>query len=192
MRKIKFNDCIIVSKFSEHSKIKNKVLSLIGETDDEKYVLNDSYYGDSISKLDWNRCDDMNRDWVKSILPSLSKEIIEMMSDQAYTSLKLSEIWYQQYEENDKHGWHIHGEHFTGVYYLEYPPSCSKTRICSPFDLRSKDLDVVEGDIIIFPSHWIHSGLPNGKERKTIISFNFSADVHKLNTKILNLTQPTT
>ena len=34
-------------------------------------------------------------------------------------------------------------------------------------------MDTVEGDLIIFPAHYIHRGLPNNDLRKTIISFNF-------------------
>ena len=186
MRKIKFSDCIILSKFSKHIQIKEQVLSLIDKSNDKKYALDDSYYTDSVSKLDWDKCHKMDRDWVKVILPHLSKEITNMMRPQAYTSLKLPEIWYQQYQEGDTHGWHIHGEHFTGVYYLEYPISCSKTKVCSPFNLNSQEIEVEEGDIILFPSHWIHTGPPNGKERKTIISFNFSADTKKLNVNLID------
>ena len=76
--------------------------------------------------------------------------------------------------EGDRHGWHIHGEHYTGVYYLEYPKGCARTQICSPYDLKGRYIDVEEGDFIIFPSHWIHRSLPNSKKRKTIISYNFS------------------
>ena len=47
-------------------------------------------------------------------------------------------MWYQQYLNGDTHGWHIHGQHFTGVYYLEFPDGCSKTEVCSPFNLKSK------------------------------------------------------
>ena len=36
-----------------------------------------------------------------------------------------------------------------------------------------KQIDVVEGDFIVFPAHCIHRGLPNKKIRKTIVSFNF-------------------
>ena len=38
---------------------------------------------------------------------------------------------------------------------------------------KEYDVDVVEGDIIVFPAHWIHKGNINNKDRKTIISFNF-------------------
>ena len=48
--------------------------------------------------------------------------------------------------------------------------------------MKIHDVDAREGDIIIFPSHWIHrSGNPNSKSRKTIVSFNFSVEGNALN-----------
>ena len=49
-------------------------------------------------------------------------------------------------------------------------------KICSattPYDFKTKQIDAVEGDLIVFPAHCIHRGLPNKKIRKTIVSFNF-------------------
>ena len=56
---------------------------------------------------------------------------------------------------------------------MEYPEGCGKTRVSSPYNLEGHDVDAVEGDIIIFPAHWVHRGSANNKDRKTIISFNF-------------------
>ena len=97
----------------------------------------------------------------------------EVIASIGYAKAVIKNVWYQQYLEGDTHGWHIHGQHYTGVYYLEFPEGCSKTEICSPFDLTKKQIDVVEGDFIVFPAHCIHRGLPNKKIRKTIVSFNF-------------------
>ena len=93
----------------------------------------------------------------------------------------MKSIWFQQYLEDGGHGWHIHGQHYTGVYYLEYSDGCGKTEICSPYNLKRMQIDVKEGDMIIFPAHWIHRGTANGKNRKTIISFNFDIIADKLN-----------
>ena len=93
------------------------------------------------------------------------------------TGMSLVKIWYQQYLEGNTHEWHIHGNHFTGVYYLEYSKGNGKTEICSPYSMRTVKLTPKEGDIIIFPAHWIHRALPNNKKRKTIISFNFDLEM---------------
>ena len=147
MKKIKINDCICHSKIKNHLHIKNLILSEIDKCVDDKMNTLDSYHTDSISKLDWNKSNDIERPWVKIFLSEFGKDIQEVISGMAYSTINVVDIWYQQYLEGDTHGWHIHGQHFTGVYYLEFPKGCS--------------------------AHYIHRGLPNTKKRKTIISYNF-------------------
>ena len=78
--------------------------------------------------------------------------------------------------EGDTHGWHTHGQTYTGVYYLEFPDKASRTELYSPFNFKKHTIKAKEGDIVIFPSHWIHRGPCNPSKRKTIVSFNF--EVH--------------
>ena len=182
MKKIKFNDCICLSSIKDHLNIKSDLLYEIAQTDGERLDMKDKYYTDSISKLDWYKCKDFTRRWVNIFMPYFSDEIVRIMGSMGYNDVELYEMWYQQYLENDTHGWHIHGQQFTGVYYLEFPKGCSNTEIRSPFDFQTKQIDVVEGDIIIFPAHFVHRGLPNTKQRKTIISFNFDVIADKPDT----------
>ena len=180
MTKIQIDDCICHSKIKEHSKIRDSILSEIEKTSDSDLTQNDSFYTDSISKLDWNISADPNRPWLKIFLPVFLENLQEIIISLGYLKLNIKNVWYQQYLEGDTHGWHIHGEHFTGVYYLEFPEGCSKTEIVSPYDLKVTKIDVVEGDFVIFPAHYIHRGLPNTKKRKTIISYNFSIDATQI------------
>jgi len=73
------------------------------------------------------------------------------------------------------HSWHTHGENFTGVYYVELNEKSPKTQIVNPFDSHSVyELDVSEGDMVIFPSYTLHRAAKMTNDiRKTIISFNF-------------------
>ena len=135
-----------------------------------------NFYTDSISKLDWNKSADIERPWVKIFLSVFLKNLQEAISSIGYTQAVIKNVWYQQYLEGDTHGWHIHGEQYTGVYYLEFPEGCSQTEIVSPYNFKVDKIDVVEGDFVVFPAHCIHRGLPNNKKRKTIISYNFSID----------------
>jgi len=173
MKKIEISDCICHGKVEKHSLIRDKILKEISYTEDGSLKEKDSYYYDSIAKLDWDLCKDFTRPWTEIFVPEFIDTVIPMISSMGYTSIHIVDMWYQQYMEGDTHGWHIHGQHFTGVYYLEYPEGCSKTEVCSPFNLKAKQMDTVEGDLIIFPAHYIHRGLPNNDLRKTIISFNF-------------------
>ena len=173
MKKIRVDDCICHSKIKDHSKIRDSILYEILRSKSDSLKVTDRYYSDNISRLDWSLARDLTRKWVSIFIPSFVDEITRVMGSMAYNEVELFEMWYQQYLEGDKHGWHIHGQHYTGVYYLEYPKGCSKTEVCSPFNFNKKQIDVEEGDIIVFPAHFIHRGLPNSNFRKTIISFNF-------------------
>ena len=174
MKKIRVEDCICHSKIKDHLKIRDSILYEILRSKSDSLKVTDRYYSDNISRLDWSLARDLSsRKWVSILLPSFMDEVTRVMGSMAYNEVELFEMWYQQYLKGDKHGWHIHGQHYTGVYYLEYPKGCSKTEVCSPFNFNKKQLDVEEGDIIIFPAHFIHRGLPNSNFRKTIISFNF-------------------
>ena len=182
MHKIEFSDCIIHTKVRAHLEIRDRMLKQIAEADEGPLYAKDEYYSDNISKHDWDSGRDFNRPWVRTFERHYKEVIGEAIDSMAYTATDTKSIWFQQYMEGDTHGWHIHGKHFTGVYYLEYNDECSKTEICSPYNLMNRmQIDVKEGDMIVFPSHWIHRGRANGKSRKTIISFNFDIIADRLN-----------
>lgn len=153
---------------------------------DEELQKVDGYYNDSISKLDFGESENFNREWVNIFLPHFEESLRSMINGMGYLGLKLHQVWYQQYHQGSGHGWHIHAYHFTGVYYLEFPKGSAATEICSPYNLRPKKFKAKEGDIIIFPSHWIHRAPANTSERKTIISFNFEIDIEKISLKRIN------
>ena len=178
MKKIRIDDCIVHGKIKEHLEIKDSILFEISKSSDGDLKQQDynNFYTDSISKLDWNKSADIERPWVKIFLSVFLKNLQEAISSIGYTQAVIKNVWYQQYLEGDTHGWHIHGEQYTGVYYLEFPEGCSQTEIVSPYNFKVEKIDVVEGDFVVFPAHCIHRGLPNNKKRKTIISYNFSID----------------
>ena len=180
MKKIQIDDCICHSKIKEHLDIKDSILSEIDKSSDGNLEQLDSFYTDSISKLDWNKSADIERPWLKIFLSVFLENLQEAIASIGYAKAVIKNVWYQQYLEGDTHGWHIHGEQYTGVYYLEFPEGCSQTEIVSPYNFKVEKIDVVEGDFIIFPAHCIHRGLPNTKKRKTIISYNFSIDATQI------------
>ena len=176
MKKIQIDDCICHSKIKEHLEIKNSILLEIEKSSDGDLEQKDPFYTDSISKLDWNISDNPDRPWLKIFLPVFIKNLQEVLTNLGYFKAVIKNVWYQQYLEGDTHGWHIHDDHFTGVYYLEFPEGCSQTEIVSPYSFKAAKIDAAEGDFVVFPAHYIHRGLPNSKKRKTIISYNFILD----------------
>ena len=169
-----------------HDMIRDLILSEISKTSDGKEDNDSLYSRDSVSKLDWDRSKDISRPWVRLFVPNFLETIEEFIRSMAYKKIELEDVWYQQYEKNDCHGWHIHGEHYTGVYYLEFPKGCSYTEFCSPYDLKAQKIEAEEGDVVIFPSHCIHRGPPNTGDRKTIISYNFRVDASHIDNVLVH------
>jgi len=182
--KIKFDACIYKMQLIDHDKIKNRLLELINETPYQETITDNrdpaTKWGSRISRCDWNYNDKKDRPWYKLFYPNFDLSVKKLMKESNYdTPLDVEDVWFQQYSDNDSHGWHIHRSQFTGVYYLEFPRGSAQTEIVSPFSNKKKKINVKEGDIIIFPSLWIHRATHNKTKRKTIISFNFNLDITK-------------
>lgn len=159
--------CGLQTKFAHHDAIKSELLHAI---DNESDVTTDCL---EISKLDWHNCEDFdNRAWVKIILDKLDQHFNGILPSIGYTQTHITQLWFQQYNENDTHKWHVHGDNYTGVYYLEFPVGSPTTQIID-HNNTTIDVNAREGDIIVFPSFFVHRSPPvSSKLRKTIISFN--------------------
>ena len=50
------------------------------------------------------------------------------MAPYGYRSLKVYNFFFQQYERDSRHDWHVHLEtQWVGVYYVELPPRTPRT-----------------------------------------------------------------
>lgn len=166
-----------IKALENHTKIKDDLLCDI-EMAEGKYLSNeDEYYTDNIAKYDWHINRNSDRPWVKKFEPLLRNEIRDIIDIFGFSDYTLAMMWYQQYLENGTHGWHTHSDNYTGVYYLEMPECTPQTQIVNPLNHREIiNLDVREGDIVLFPSFIIHRAPINkSNRRKTIISFDINA-----------------
>jgi len=128
----------------------------------------------TISKLDWFRSRDFNgRPWVNFVKDIIGGKLNTMVYRYyGLSGIKMHDLWFQQYVTGDTHGWHIHSQNFTGVYYLELPEEDNKTKLLSGQKLITPK--VKEGDICLFPAFTIHEAPKiTSTKRKTIISYNF-------------------
>jgi hypothetical protein len=176
IEKFSLDSFYLTFPFAEHQKLKNSILTAIDSQKCDSLVATDNYYTDNINKLDWNDNLNYNRDWVKIFKPAVDLLFNIVANAVGYQRCEINELWFQQYIENNTHGWHIHGRNFTGVYYLEFPENAPTTQLINPLD-QSKLIipKVKEGDIIIFPSYTIHRApVIKHNLRKTIISFNLN------------------
>lgn len=168
---IETNVPIIISKFLNHTLLKEKTLQLIEEFSDTSQVISNS--ADQISKTDWNTPDDEKK-YQTFIKPHLIQHTADLFKNYNAQGIRFGNIWFQQYNQDDTHDWHIHGLcHFTNVYFLELPCSTMKTEI-KDFYGNLINYEIEEGDIITFPSFFYHKSSKNISQRKTIISFNIN------------------
>ena len=129
----------------------------------------------TIGKLDWFRSKDFeNRPWVNLCWDMVTSKLNSMIYKQyGLNGIDMNDFWFQQYVIGDAHGWHIHSQNFTGVYYLELPEDDdNETKVLSGNEMITPE--VKEGDICLFPSFAIHSAPKiTSTKRKTILSYNF-------------------
>jgi hypothetical protein len=169
------NSPVAIAPFSKHSELKKQVLDDINVSLAENVK---TKQGSDITRCDWAMVN-LRRDWVHDFLPILEPEVLEIYKKLGYNSIKIYNIWFQQYEENSFHNWHVHTEcQWTNVYYLDLPKDCPQTEILDPISKTILKLDVREGDICCFTSFLIHRAPKNlANQRKTIISFNSGTNI---------------
>jgi hypothetical protein len=173
--KHQLNCYYILASLPEHNEIKDKVLFEIENNKQDSLFQMDQNYTDSISKVDWNREKDFERPWVKIALPPLLKFFEATKNLLEYDELLFHDIWFQQYINNDTHGWHTHAHNFTAVYYLELDKASPKTELIDPFYGTKIIPNVKEGDVLVFPSFVVHKAPTiSNNIRKTIVSCNLS------------------
>ena len=170
------NSFYLVDNIEHHSAIKDKVLNLIEELPVVQLHSDQDINTNVVNKLDWRDSENTERPWAKLFLPILQRKLQQMMHTVGYTGVNVGNLWFQQYVKNDRHTWHCHGETWVGIYYLELDPSSPITEIRDPLSKENIITpNVVEGDIILFPSYIIHRAPKMDSDiRKTIISFNFT------------------
>jgi uncharacterized RmlC-like cupin family protein len=175
MEKYKLDSAYVVKKFEEHENIKVDLLNLIDVATYESPKFDSSEV--NITKTDWS-FSTTNRDWVSYLSEPLVKNVLEMYAFLGYDGINISQIWFQQYLKDSEHGWHVHGNNFTNVYYLELPEGTPKTQLVNPYNQKEIiEIEVKEGDLLCFPSYVLHKAPKNNSnKRKTIISYNIDVN----------------
>ena len=131
--------------------------------------------GQSISNSDYHMNPSIYRPYIDLFSSKLFsyfskiKQIINSDHD-----IKFGNLWFQQYKNLDFHSWHSHPHaNLSGVYYLDLPDGASKTTF--RIGQTEFQVDVSEGDILIWPAWIPHTSKPNQSEHtKTVIAFNLN------------------
>ena len=175
MLKTKLDCAYLIAKFPYHDQLKSDLLQSISKGNSSCVI--DPGCDTNITSTDWNDATNFKREWVQRFINPFKEFGLSMYKELGYDGFTLHEIWFQQYQQSSGHGWHTHSSNFTNVYYLEMPDGAPKTKIVNPYNQTDViEIDVEEGDMLIFPSFVIHKASANTiKEQKTIISYNINA-----------------
>jgi len=165
----------IVTDIVEHQEKKQKFLDLI----EEMPLSSISNNLDNISKTDWN----LPKEQERKYLDEFYKMLIPYMNDMA-KKLKckrwnIDNGWFQVYNNNNTHQWHVHEKsNYTNVYYLHLPNDTIKTEIYDVVTGKTiDDLEVKEGQILTLPASTIHRSPENKtNQQKIVIAFNSNFD----------------
>ena len=150
-----------------HDKIKSKLLDIIENYEPVKE------YPDTISKTDFY---DSGKREYWNILNEGLEPLWKEISNKYWVEEWYSKLWFQQYCNNDFHGWHLHSEASISMsYLLELPDSRYSTEFIDSENNKRFQLNVCEGDVIIFPSYAIHRApIIKSDIRKTTIAINLN------------------
>ena len=176
IQKHQIDSVYAIADFEAHSLLKDRLLSLI-DMSSATSMINDVDEL-NVTKGDWPSALDNSRGWFQEIIKELNPHISNVFKEMGFSKFKVNEIWFQQYLGQASHGWHIHGSHYTNVYYLELDEDAPKTVLVNPYTREQFIPDVREGQTITFPSYVIHKSPDHFfKTRKTIISWNSDIDI---------------
>lgn len=167
MKSIPIEQQILIHPTVNHTQFKDLLLKQIEDAPYEKRTNND----ESISKTDYH-IKETQREWVKIFTLYTQNTLKDILNTLQFQSANFPSVWFQQYHTNDYHDFHHHPmSNYSGIYYLELSDN-TYTQIL--INNKITDIQVSEGDIVVFPSQVQHR-CPKiiSNTRRTIISFNF-------------------
>jgi len=167
MRTITIEQSILIQPTVNHTQFKDLLLKQIEKTTYEKRINNK----ESITKTDYH-IRETQREWVKIFTLNTQNTLQEIINTLQFEKAYFLSVWFQQYHTNDFHAFHHHGmSDYSGIYYLELSDNTYTQILVND---KIKDIEVSEGDIVVFPSQLRHRcPKVTTNNRRTIISFNF-------------------
>ena len=160
---------IFIIDVLEHNQYKDQLLKLIDEMPNRFF--------DQVSKTDWKLPKTVERKYLDLFCTKVIRSSMDKLKNYFESvpgrkkSWNISNGWFQQYNKNSHHPWHIHPDtNWTNSYFLELPDNNFKTEI--KHENKILEYDAKEGQLICFPAYLLHRSKPNGNKRKTTIAFN--------------------
>jgi hypothetical protein len=172
MKKIMVEVPVFIYSVENHTEVKSELLQLIEETPSGPYKTN----AEDIGNSDWITAPEIERPYYSKMIETLMPYMLKFKDEMQADRITWDNFWFQQYESNEWHGWHIHPKSMYGmVYYLELPKESPPTNL-----MVNKEVlvpEAKEGDILFFPSILFHTSPKNtGSGRKTALVMNINLE----------------
>ena len=132
---------------------------------------------DQVQKTDWKMKiqDKPYFNFIKPHAIEHIKKFINNLYDKNNNKINgiINNVWYQIYTETSEHTWHTHPfTQFANVLFVELSDKDNATEF-----IDKKKIKVKEGDIITFPSWYLHrSPVIKSNNRKIVIAFNLDME----------------
>jgi len=171
MKFFDLNTHYVITEIKEHKKNKMKLLGLMNSLPNSQ--INTDL--DTICKTDWNLSKDIKKDYVNVFLTMIKPYMVEMAEKMKFKDFDINNVWFQMYNKNNNHNWHIHNyANWTNVYYLHLPNEQLVTEI---YDLNNNkivdNIKIKEGEMITFPANMLHRSPVNSTDEfKVVIAYN--------------------
>jgi hypothetical protein len=172
MQVFQYTAPIFVQRAVEHEKIKQQILDVINSNN----IVSSSGAQELIANTDFYLADNFKEQKRKQywdlIFPSIENHYNELIKITNQSRWWIDNYWFQSYNPEGFHNWHVHGScMFSNVYYLELPEGAAKTSF--KYLGAEFEVEVQEGDIITFPGFLPHCSKPNkAATAKHVIAFN--------------------
>lgn len=164
--------CYFIVRADPLGESKQSLLSAIDSCD---YMEEKIDGGSRISKTDYFTDVGGEKPYIDILFDVIHDGFLGFLEKAKCSKVGIESIWFQQYNHGDTHNWHTHHTtNYACVYFVELPASECATELYDPHTGRVIRLDdVEEGDLVIFPTSYLHRSPENNtRGRKTIIAFN--------------------
>lgn len=157
-------DLFVITKIPDFKNVKENLLSQIDKVDQGLISASTGY---TINKTDWEKAGSVDFGILEYAIDNANENVSKQMG---YEAMYITNIWFQQYEIGDRHGWHVHNKAaYSNVAFIELPDGGSTL-----FKINGKEfyLEVNEGEILSFPAMIVHGSPLFKNGRKTIVAYN--------------------
>jgi len=106
------------------------------------------------------------------LVKQFAREVAVRSETELNYHITVSVMWFHRRDKGDYDNWHNHTHcQWVGVYYIDLPKG--EETLLIDYEGNIFQPEVKEGQLLIFPSGYIHKS-PYSYKRKTLISFNFN------------------